>query len=89
MKFAPLAAILGILAGPIFISESAIAQQPDTGDSPIAAQYEPSHQRIGPTHSPSPAPITRLSGQVRSGDPYQPHDGVLPNGVLANPPGFP
>jgi hypothetical protein len=92
MKFASFLATLAMLASPILISGCTAGQRADTGCGPMLAQAAPSPELAKTQPGSCPTQITSRSGQVpswNSWDPYQPHDGLLPNGLMANPPGFP
>jgi hypothetical protein len=93
MKFESFVATLAMLAGPILTSGCTAVQQAHTGRGPVLAQAAaPSPEFAKAQRRPCPTQITSRSGQAPSWDcwdPYRPHDGLLPNGLLANPPGFP
>jgi hypothetical protein len=92
MRFASFIATLAMLASPILISGCSAGQQADTGCGSALAQAAPFPEPVKTQPGSCPIRMTSRSDQVPSWDsfdPYQPHDGLLPNGLMANPPGFP
>ena len=92
MRFASFVATLAMLASPILISGCSAGQQADTGSGSALAQAPLFPERVKTQPGSCPTQMTSRSDQVPSWDsfdPYQPHDGLLPNGLMANPPGFP